>query len=131
MASEPAEAADAEVTRAALRHALTSAMKRRDSEAVAALRIAMAAIGNAEAVPVPVPETDPVPAGAGIAAARAGVGSTEAARRRLSGDDIRAILRDQIAEYTREADRYEEHGQPDAAQRLRKRADALARQLPA
>jgi uncharacterized protein len=61
-----------------------------------------------------------------IAGARTGVGAAEAARRPLSADEARAIVRELMSEQTREADRYDEHGQPDAARRLRNQAHLLA-----
>jgi uncharacterized protein len=53
----------------------------------------------------------------------------EAARRELSGGDIRAILHDQIAGYRHEADGYAALGQADAARRLRNQARLLAAYL--
>jgi uncharacterized protein YqeY len=130
MTPEPGswQATDAETLRAALRRGLTTALKARESDAVAALRTAIAAIDNAEAVAGPdvsVPVTN-----ARIAGARTGVGSTEAVRRQLDGSQLRAILRDQIVEHTREADRYDALGQAEAAQRLRRQAGVLAPYLP-
>jgi uncharacterized protein YqeY len=129
--SEPApgQATAAEALRAALRHGLTTALKARDTDAMAALRTAIAAIDNAQAVPAaalnPLAALNPPAASAHVAAARRGVGSTEAARRQLSGSELRDILRDQIAEHDREADRYDALGQADAAQRLRRQARTL------
>jgi hypothetical protein len=99
-------------------------MKARDSDAVAALRTAIAAMDNAEAVAAP--DTSPPAASAHIAGARGGAGSTEAARRQLDASRLRAILHDQITEHAREADRYDVLGQADTAQRLRRRARLLA-----
>jgi hypothetical protein len=113
--------------RAALRHGLTAALKARDTEALAALRTAIAAIDNAEAIATtdahrPVTSPD-------IAGASSGVGSTEAVRQSLSGAQLRDIVREQITEYAREADRYDALGQPDAAHRLRHRGSILAAHL--
>jgi uncharacterized protein YqeY len=123
--SEPApgQATAAEALRAALRHGLTTALKARDTDAMAVLRTAIAAIDNAQAVPAA--GLSPPAASAHVAGARRGVGSTEAARRQLSGSELRDLLRDQIAEHAREADRYADLGQADAAQRLRRQARTL------
>ena len=72
------------------------------------------------------PDASPPAAGGRIAGARDGVGSTEAARRALGVDQVRAIVRAQIDEATREADRYDGLGQAGAAQRLRRQARVLA-----
>lgn len=121
MTSEP----DAEALRATLRRGLTAALKTRDADALAALRSAIATIDNAQAVPAP--DTEPPIssaqiAGAQIAGARAGAGSTEAARRELGSSELLDILRGQITEYNREADRYEALGLADTAARLRRQA---------
>jgi hypothetical protein len=114
----------ADELRAALRRDLVAAMKARDQEAVAALRTAMGAIDNREAVSAP---AAPAPVTSEhIAGAAAGVGSTEAARRALDADDVRAALRELHAEHLREAERYEQLGEADAATRLRRRADVIA-----
>jgi len=110
--------------RAALRHGLTTALKARDAEALAALRTAIAAIDNAEAIATT--DTQRPITSADIAGAASGVGSTEAVRRALSIGQLRDIMRQQITEYTHEADRYDALGQPDAALRLRHRARILA-----
>jgi uncharacterized protein YqeY len=126
MAPEPVSghADSGRALRASLRLGLTAALKARDSEALAALRTAIAAIDNAEAVPV---SDDHSPTtSTHIAGARHGLGSTEAVRRQLSASDVRDILRAQIAEHSREAERYEALGRTDAAARLRRRAAALA-----
>jgi hypothetical protein len=119
---------DAAALRATLRRDLTAAMKARDPDAVAALRTAIAAIDNAEAVADP--GTAPAAAtSAHIAGARAGLGAAEAPRRQLTGDELQEILRGQLAEYSREADRYAAHGQAVAADRLRNQASLLSRYL--
>jgi uncharacterized protein len=129
------EGADVEATdngralRAALRQGLTAALKTRDSDALAALRTAMAAIDNAEAVPVPA--ASPATSSVHVAGARSGPGSTEAARRELSAGELRDVLRGQIAEHSREAERYDALGRADAAERLRRQARTLATYLPA
>ena len=130
MTPEPAHdpAHRAQALRAALRHGLTTALKARDTEALAALRTAVAAIDNAEAIATT--DTHRPVTSADIAGASSGVGSTEAVRQSLSGAQLRDIVREQITEYAREADRYVVLGQPDAAHRLRHRARILAAYLP-
>jgi hypothetical protein len=113
MPAGPARDSGPQALRAVLRRDLVSAMKAREPDAVAALRTAIAAIDNAEAVPAP--EARQAATSSHIAGARAGLGAAEAARRNLSDSEQRAILRDQIAGYTAEADRYEALGQPAAA----------------
>jgi hypothetical protein len=120
----PDQAPSAQTLRAALRHGLTTALKARDTEALAALRTAIAAIDNAEAIATA--DTHRPVTSADIAGASSGVGSTEAVRQSLSSGQLRDIVCEQITEYAREADRYDALGQPDAAQRLRHRARILA-----
>lgn len=110
-----------------LRRELSSALRARRSEAVAALRTAIAAIDNAQAVEL---RSESRSGGSeSVAYAASGVGSTEAARRELSMADVRVILRDHVDDYLTEADRYESLGQTGAAQRLRAEADTLRRYL--
>ena len=124
--SESSRPADA--LRATLRDSLITALKSRDSDALAALRTAIAAIDNAEAVRIPdaqPPAMQPPAMSTHVAGASSGAGSTEAARRQLSSSEVHDILRDQIADHAREADRYDTLGQADAAHRLRGQARAL------
>jgi uncharacterized protein YqeY len=118
---------DAQVLRSMLRTDLVAAMKARQPEIVAALRTAIAAIDNAEAVEVP--DRTGVVTSKHIAGAQAGVGSTEAKRRALTIDDVRALLQAEIADRTAEADRYDTHGHHEAASRLRHEAEALRKYL--
>jgi hypothetical protein len=113
--------------RAALRRGLISAMKAPEADADAALRTALAAIDNAEAVPAP--DTSAPTSSAHVAGARPGLGAAEAARRPLSDDEARAVVREPIAEQTREAGGYDAHGHGDAARRLRDQARVLAAYL--
>ncbi len=78
----PGPADDAQALRAALRAGLVTALKARDTDAVTALRTAIAAIDNAQAAPAP------AAASAHIAGARSGAGYTEAARRQLGSGSI-------------------------------------------
>ncbi len=120
---------DPGLLRARLRADLTAAMKARDKIAVAVLRTALAAIDNAEAVPAPpagrAPATSEYVAGTSV-----GLGSAEVARRELTLDDLYAVLRGQIDEWTAEADTYAAHGQAEAGDRLRREADVLRGYLP-
>ncbi len=110
-----------------LRRDLTAAMKDRDRDTAAVLRTALAALDNAEAVTAPA--DGQVTAGAHVAGASSGVGSTEAGRRAVTGDQAREILRGLIAEQSGEAARYDALGQAAAAQRLRARAGVLGKYL--
>lgn len=78
----------------ALRHDLTAAMKERDRDTASVLRTALAALNNAEAVAAPA--NGHREAGAHVAGASGGVGSTEASRRVITGDQARQILIDLI-----------------------------------
>ncbi|TDD71287.1 hypothetical protein E1262_06660 [Jiangella aurantiaca] len=114
---------DVQALRTRLRTDLAAAMKARRPEVVTALRTALAAVDNAEAVDLP---QDLAAANSEhVAGANAGLGAAEAERRELSVGDVRAILRSQVAERRTEADRYDAHGRHDAADRLRREADAL------
>jgi uncharacterized protein YqeY len=119
---------DSAFLRATLRADLITAMKARDSDAVAALRTAIAAIDNAEAVDRPDGAT--ATTSEHFAGAHLGVGSTEVARRNLTIDDVHAILQEQMAERSVEADRYDQLGRREAAARLRREANALAKYVP-
>ncbi|MFD7792474.1 hypothetical protein [Streptomyces sp. NPDC059759] len=119
---------DAQALRSLLRTDLVAATKARRTEAVSALRTAIAVIDNAEAVEAPA-QASVHAVSEHVAGAGAGVGSTEAERRVLSLDDVRALLQAQVDDRTGEADRYDTHGQRDAALRLRREADVLSRYL--
>ena len=127
MPTQPAPDAGPRGLRAALRRDLASAMKARESPAVAALRTAIAAIDNAEAVPAPA--ASQATTSGHFAGARAGVGATEADRLELSDRQQRAILREQVTGYTTEADHYAALGQQAAADRLRAQARLLSEYL--
>jgi hypothetical protein len=123
---------------ARLRLALTAALRARDLTAVAALRSALAAIGNAGAVPVPAapPAANPsagIPAAARaagasphIAGAAVGLGAAEAERRRLSPARVAAIVQAEIDERRAAAAQYERAGHADRAARLTAEAQSLA-----
>ena len=119
---------DTQALRSLLRTDLVAAMKARRTEAVSALRTAIAVIDNAEAVDTPA-QASVHTVSEHVAGARTGVGSTEAERRILSLDDVRALLQAQVDDRTGEADRYDTYGQRDAALRLRREADVLRQYL--
>jgi hypothetical protein len=119
---------DIEALKGALRRDLTAAMKEHDRSTATALRTALAALDNAEAVTVPA-NGKVVAAAAHVAGAGSGVGSTEAGRRSVTGDEAREVLRGLIAEQSGEADRYDTLGQAAAAQRLRAQAGVLRKYL--
>ena len=75
--------------RTRLQSALLPAMRAGDGDTVAVVRSALAALANAEAVPVESP--GPVADGP-IAGAVTGIGSTEAPRRTLTPDEVRAVV---------------------------------------
>lgn len=106
-----------------LHEALRHALRVRDEHAGAALRSAMAAIDNAESVGR---AADPKTEGAHVAKVRLGVGSAETERRRLSPEDLAAVVRSEIDERRSAAQEYERLGRLDHAARLRAEAAALA-----
>ncbi|WP_265444770.1 GatB/YqeY domain-containing protein [Flexivirga meconopsidis] len=110
-----------ETVRTRLRTDLRQAMRDRDSDRACTLRGALAALDNAEAVP-----TD-ARAGA-IEQASVGAGSTEAVRRELGTDDIRAIFQAEISERRSAATDYESAA-PDHAAALRAEAETLSAYL--
>jgi hypothetical protein len=127
----PEPAADhpqsAPALKTALRRDLAAALKARDADTLAVLRVALAAIDNAEAIVTT--DARPTVTSADIAGARSGVGSTEAVRQSLGVARLRDILREQITDYDREADHCDSLGRPDAARRSRHRALILAAYL--
>ena len=106
-----------------LQSALLPAMRAGDKDTVAVVRSALAAIANAEAVPAP--STTPVGEGP-VAGAAIGVGSTEAARRELSPEEVRKIVDDERRERLQAAEESEAGGLGEYAARLRTQAAALA-----
>lgn len=110
----------------ALRSALLVARKRRDADAIAALRTTLAAIANAEAVPT-APGTASASASTSwhVAGTVEGLGAAEAPRRMLSEDDVRAIVVAELTEREAAAARYRGLGHAERADRLIAEADAL------
>lgn len=78
-----------------LRSALTTAMRARDRDALAAYRHALAAIDNAEAVVPP----GGIPSAGAVEHAATGLGAAEVPRRELSDADVRAVVEGEIAEH--------------------------------
>jgi uncharacterized protein len=107
-----------------LRDGLPAAIKGRDGVAVAALRSALAAIGNAEAV-APPPGSTAEATHARLAGTVAGVGAAEAERRPLTEAQVERIVRAEVDERRTAADAYEQAGRPEQAGRLRAEADVL------
>ncbi len=109
-----------------LRAALREALKTRDVVAAFAIRSALGAIGNAEAVPADAgPGTTVRTESAYVAKAATGAGATEVTRRPLSPAGIRAIVGAEISEREATASQYEQAGQADRADRLRREARIL------
>ena len=120
---------------ARLRLAPSAALRARDMTAVAALRSALSAIGNAEAAPVPPSGGAAGPAAAGpssphVAGAAAGLGAAEAERRRLSPAQVAAIVQAEIDERLAAAAQYQSAGRADRAARLTAEARILASAAP-
>ncbi|OHU19342.1 hypothetical protein BKG76_19755 [Mycobacteroides franklinii] len=117
---------DPHALRATMRTDLSVALKARNSEAVSALRTAIAAIDNAESVDSTM---DTTLNSTHIAGAATGLGATEAPRRTLSPADVRTIVQAQVDDRITEADRYDALGQPGAAAKLRVEATILSEYL--
>jgi len=109
--------------RALLQSALLPAMRAGDGDTVAVVRSALAALANAEAVPV---EPRGPLADGPIAGAATGVGSTEAPRRTLTPQEVRAVVEGERQERIRAAEESEAGGLGEYAARLRMQAAALA-----
>ncbi|WP_231750803.1 hypothetical protein [Mycobacterium sp. NAZ190054] len=113
--------------RDAMRRDLRAALKARRADVASALRVAIAAIDNAEAVGV---GDEPAPASGRIAGASAGLGAADVARRDLSVEDVAAVLDELIDSSLREADRYRGFGHLEAADRLIAQAELLRSYRP-
>jgi hypothetical protein len=108
-----------------LRAALPPALKARGAVAVAALRSALAAIDNAEAVEgAPAPR--PAAADTRIAGTVGGLGAAEVERPSLTGAQMDAIVRAEVAEREAAARAYERAGRHDRAERSRAEAGVLS-----
>ncbi len=111
---------------ARLRTALTEAPRSRNLVAAAAIRSALAAIANAEAVPPPARSGSGPSGSERIAGAVAGLGTAEAARRRLPEAGIAEIVAAEIADRRFAAADYDRRGRGDRSVRLRQEADVLS-----
>ena len=105
-----------------LQSALVPAMRARDTTTVSAIRAALATVANAEAVPV---EQRRASLTEGPVAGTVGVGASEAARRELTEDDVRSLLRAEVEGYLETAAELDAAGQEGGAADLRARAAAL------
>ncbi|GGR59519.1 uncharacterized protein YqeY [Nocardioides luteus] len=111
---------------ARLRADLLAARKARDTTATSVLRSTLSAIANAEALPV---AEEGLSADGPIAGAASGVGATEAARRDLTDDDVRAVISGEQTERLAAATALDSHGAAEKATQLRAEADLLAAYL--
>ena len=109
--------------RTRLQSALLPAMRAGDRDTVAVVRSALAALANAEAVAVEPP--GPLADGP-IAGATTGVGSTEAPRRTLTPEEVRAVVERERQDRIRAAEESEAGGLGEYAARLRTQAAVLA-----
>lgn len=98
-------------------------MRERDREAVGALRVALAAIDNAEAVPI-----DSVPRAGAVEHSVVGVGGADAPRRELSEQEMIALVAAEEAELVESAAQFHEID-PDRAEARSRAAAALRRIL--
>jgi len=105
--------------RAALRVAITRAMKQRDRAAAGVYRTALAAIDNAGAVPIGTQQR----AGS-IEESPVGVGRADASRRTLTGAEMAEVVRREAQERVAAAESLD-GANPDAADRLRREARLL------
>lgn len=109
--------------RAALRGELKQAMRERNRDHVAAYRIALAAIDNAEAVPVGSEHHAKA-----LETSAVGVGASEVTRRELSHDEVHSLVRSEADDLRRAANDIEPHAPADAEVK-RSQAAALDRLL--
>ncbi|MCT7659115.1 GatB/YqeY domain-containing protein [Mycobacterium deserti] len=108
--------------RTTLRGALLTARKDRDTTRVAALRSALSAIDNAETpdgVGVDAPSSEAIAGGV------VGLGAAEVARRELSDEQIRTLLRTEVDERLSAAEQFTAAGHPERAAALRAEATVL------
>lgn len=105
-----------------LRAALREAVRKRQTDAIAALRETLAAIDNAEAVDASA--APPVQHGV-IAGGVAGLGAGEVPRRRLTADEATAIVEREIQDRRNAATAYAALGRDKEAAVLRFQVDVL------
>jgi uncharacterized protein YqeY len=114
---------------ARLRATLTAALGSGDRSAAAAMRSALAAVGNAEAIDPAARDGSAGPArapGKHFAGAMAGLGAGEVVRKRLTATDVTQIVLGEIDERKSAAVEYNRLGHARQAERLRREADVLA-----
>ncbi|SEK71182.1 GatB/YqeY domain-containing protein [Streptacidiphilus jiangxiensis] len=111
-----------------LRDALAVAIKGRDRLTTSVLRATLGAIENAEAVPADRTAAT-APGSLTIEGSPVGVGAAEVARRMLTEDDVRAVVRAEVAEREEAAEAYHRAGRPDQAERLRTEIEVLGAYL--
>lgn len=104
---------------------MTQALSSRDAVVAAAPRSALSAIANAEAVP-PAETSSRQASSEHVAGAVAGLGASEAARRKLTEADVAAIITTEITDRRSSAREYERLGRADRSERLRREAEILA-----
>jgi uncharacterized protein len=122
----------AELWRTRLRGELLAARKDRDPTRTSALRSALAAIDNAEAISratlstaTPVDIDLDAPSSGTIAGGAVGLGAAEVARRRLTDEQIRELVRVEVDERLTAANEFTAGGHADQAVRLREEAAVL------
>ena len=108
--------------RTKLRDALLAARKDRDTTRTSALRSALAAIDNAE---TPDGVQLDAPSSGTIAGGVVGLGAAEVARRQLSDEQIRELLRAEVDERLSAADEFTAGGHAERATTLREEAGVL------
>ncbi|WP_197373912.1 glutamyl-tRNA amidotransferase [Mycolicibacterium baixiangningiae] len=116
----------AEHWRTVLRSALLAARKQRDAVRTAALRSALAAVDNAE---TPADTAGHQLLSGAIAGSVAGLGATEVARRVLTDDEIRSLLRAEVDERLSAAAEVDAGGFGERAEALREEAAVLTELL--
>ena len=112
----------AQLWRESLRDALLAARKERDAPRVSALRSALSAIDNAEtpdAVDIDARESEAIAGGV------VGLGAAEVARRELSDDEIRELVRAEVVERLAAAEQVSSGGHTERAAALRVEAAVL------
>lgn len=114
---------------ARLRDDLATALRARDRETVRVLRTVLSALANAEAQPVEESTPTSQVSSGPIAGASAGVGASEAARRELDEDEVRAIVEAERDERIAAADDLAQRGVTAAAADLVTEASVLDRYL--
>lgn len=115
----PVASIDDSPVRAALRTALTGALKQRDRQAAGVYRSALAAVDNAEAVPL----DDSYEPGA-VETSPSGVGQTETRRRQLTETEVANVVEAEAQERCAAADQIADTDAA-AAQKLRDEASLL------